>query len=66
MWLRRRHLYQFERSDQYYLEEGSAWGGQENPSFNWHWETNQGNSTNSGQEGQASSNLPSDDDVGLF
>lgn len=55
-----------ERSDQYYLEEGSAWGGQENPSFNWHWETNQGNSTNSGQEGQASSNLPSDDDVGLF
>lgn len=54
-----------ERSDQYYLEEGSAWGGQENPSFNWHYETNTGNSTNSG-EGEASSSLPSDDDLGLF
>lgn len=55
-----------QRKDQYYLEEGSAWGAQENPSFNWHYETNTGNSTNSGQKGQASSSLPSDDDMGLF
>lgn len=54
-----------ERSDQYYLEEGSAWGGQENPSFNWHYETNTGNSTNSG-EGQASSSLPEDSNTSLF
>jgi hypothetical protein len=54
-----------ERSDQYYLEEGSAWGGQENPSFNWHYETNTGNSTNSG-EGQASSSLPEDTNTSLF
>lgn len=55
-----------ERSDQYYLEEGSAWGGQENPSFSWHYETNTGNSTNSGQEGAASSNVPTDDNTSLF
>lgn len=54
-----------ERSDQYYLEEGSAWGGQENPSFSWHYETNTGNSTNSG-EGQASSSLPEDTETSLF
>jgi len=54
-----------ERSDQYYLEEGSAWGGQENPTFTWTTETNTGNSTNSG-EGTATTSVPSDDDTGLF
>lgn len=55
-----------ERSDQYYLEEGSAWGGQENPAFSLSTETNTGNSTNSGQEGQASSSLPEDSNTSLF
>jgi hypothetical protein len=52
-----------ERSDQYYLEEGSAWGGQENPSFSWTYQT--GNSTNSG-EGQATTSMPEDTNTSLF
>jgi len=54
-----------ERSDQYYLEEGAAWGGQENPNFSWTTETNTGNSTNSG-EGQATSSMPEDSETSLF
>ena len=54
-----------ERNDQYYLEEGSAWGGQENPTFSWQYETNTGNSTNSG-EGTASASAPSDENTSLF
>ena len=54
-----------ERTDQYYLEEGSAWGGQENPAFSWQYETNTGNSTNSG-EGSASASAPSDENTSLF
>jgi hypothetical protein len=55
-----------EKADQYYLEEGSAWGGQENPTFSWQYETNTGNSTNSGQEGTASASAPSDKNTSLF
>jgi hypothetical protein len=55
-----------ERNDQYYLEEGSAWGGQENSTFSWQYETNTGNSTNSGQEGTASASAPSDENTSLF
>ena len=55
-----------ERRDQYYLEEGSAWGGTESPTLSWTYETYTGNSTNSGQEGTASASSPTDKDIGVF
>lgn len=53
---------QSERNDQYYLEEGSAWGGTESPNLSWTYETNTGNA--SGES--SSSSVPSDDNTSLF
>lgn len=53
-----------EINDQHYLEEGSAWSEVESPTLSW--ETYTGNSQNTGQEGQATSNSSNDDEVGIL
>lgn len=62
-----RDLYvQSERSDQYNLAEDSAYNTTESTSLSWYTETHTGTSENSGQDGTATANVPSDEEIGLF
>lgn len=55
-----------ERNDQRYVEEGAALDESRTIDMSETYETYTGNSTNSGQEGSASSSTPTDEDIGFF